>query len=112
MLYNKHELLTRDDPKVKEPIEGINDGQTYFVYSFMVAKPKRRYEVIYDVEPREVTATVKDNICYVYRSYQGRRGSCFGAYGRQLYFADTLEEASKAYERLSTKLKDKYSIDE
>ena len=112
MIYNKHELLTRDDPKVKEPIEGINDGQTYFVYSFMVAKPKRRYEVIYDVEPREVTATVKDNICYVYRAYKGHRRSSFGAYARQLYFADTLEEASKAYKILSTKLRNKYNIED
>ena len=112
MIYNKHELLTRDDPKVKEPIEGINDGQTYFVYSFMIAKPKRRYEVIYDVEPREVTATVKDNICYVYRAYKGHRRSSFGAYARQLYFADTLEEASKAYKILSTKLRNKYNIED
>lgn len=112
MLYNKHALLLRDDPNVKEPVEGIKDGQTYFVYSYIIGKPKRKYEVIYDVEPREVTATVQDNILYVYRSYKGRRASSFGAYGRQVYYADTLDEALSAYQRLVNREKNKYNIGE
>lgn len=108
MLYNKHTLLLRDDPNVKEPVEGIRDGQTYFVYSYVIGKPKRKYEVIYDVEPKEVTAMIKDNILYVFRSNKGKRLSMFGAYGRQVYFADTKEEAQREYEKLVNKTNKKY----
>lgn len=107
MIYNNYPLLLKTDAGVKEPIPGINNGQTYFVYSYIVGKVKRKVDVIYDVEPREVTATISDNILYVFRSYKGRRMSMFGAYGRQLYFADTQEEAEKGYQKLR-KQADKY----
>ncbi len=111
MLYNKHKVLLRTDPDVKTPVDGIENGKTYFVYSYIIGKPKKKYEVVYDVAPREVTATISDNILYVYRSYKGRRGSCFGAYGRQIYYADTLEEAIDAYEKLVTKQNRLYNIE-
>lgn len=99
MTYDKHELKLRGEDGVADTIDGIIDGNTYYVYSLIV----RNRKVVYQVEPREVVAHVKDDKLYVMKVGKGRRFSMFSAYGRQLYFADTIEEASRGYQRLISK---------
>ena len=99
MTYDKHELKLRDEDGVADVISGIVDGNTYYVYSLII----RNHKVLYQVEPREVVAHVKDDKLYVMKVGKGRRFSMFSAYGRQLYFADTIEEASRGYQRLISK---------
>lgn len=99
MVYNKYELKLRGEDGVADTIDGIIDGNTYYVYSLII----RNHKVVYQVEPREVVAHVKDDKLYVMKVGKGRRFSMFSAYGRQLYFADTIEEASRGYQRLISK---------
>ena len=99
MTYDKHELKLRDEDGVADVISGIVDGNTYYVYSLIVSNRK----VVYQVEPSGVVAHVKDDKLYVMKVGKGRRFSMFSAYGRQLYFADTIEEASRGYQRLISK---------
>ena len=99
MVYNKYELKLRGEDGVADTIDGIIDGNTYYVYSLII----RNHKVVYQVEPREVVAHVKDDKLYVMKVGKGRRFSMFSAYGRQLYFADTIEEASRAYQKLISK---------
>ena len=99
MTYDKHELKLRDEDGVADVISGIVDGNTYYVYSLIVSNRK----VVYQVEPSAVVAHVKDDKLYVMKVGKGRRFSMFSAYGRQLYFADTIEEASRGYQRLISK---------
>ena len=99
MVYNKYQLKLRDEDGVADIIDGIIDGNTYYVYSLII----RNHKVVYQVEPREVIAHIKDNKLYVMKVGKGRRFSMFSAYGRQLYFADTIEEASRGYQKLISK---------
>ena len=106
MVYNKYELKTRDEEGVSDVIPEIEDGKNYWVYSFIVRKVKRRYQVVYDVEPREATAYIKGDskkALIVMKKADSKRFTLFSAYGRQLYFADTAEEAESAYKRLKNK---------
>lgn len=99
MVYNKYELKLRGEDGVAGVVDGIVDGNTYYVYSLII----RNHKVVYQVEPKEVTAHIKDDKLYVMKVGKGRRFSMFSAYGRQLYFADTIEEASRAYQKLISK---------
>ena len=99
MVYNKYELKLWGEDGVADVISGIIDGNTYYVYSLII----RNHKVVYQVEPKEVTAHIKDGKLYVMKVGKGRRFSMFSAYGRQLYFADTIEEASRAYQKLISK---------
>ena len=111
MIYNKYELKTRDEEGVSEIIPEIEDWKDYWVYSFIVRKVKRRYQVVYNVEPKEATAYIKGDIkkaLFIMKKADSKRFTLFSAYGRQVYFADTAEEAEKAYKKLKKKILKNY----
>ena len=104
MIYNKHDLLLRDDPKVKEIIPEIKNENEYYVYSYIANKKGKKTNIIYDVSPRRILAKITNNCLYVISVNKGFRFSMFSAYGRQLYFADTEEEAIRGYNKLVKKI--------
>lgn len=104
MLYNKHKLLLINDQNVREAIPGIKNDTEYYVYSYILTKKGKKTIVAYDVSPRKVKTKIVDNCLYVMSINNGYRLRIFSAYGRQLYFADTEEEAIRAYNRLVNKL--------
>lgn len=114
MLYNKYTLRIRDEEGVMDAVSGIENGKEYWVYSFIVRKHRGRYEVVYNVEPRLVNAVVHEvngrKVGMAIRKGAGRRFSMFSCYARQVYFADTAEEAQRAYNSLVTRTQRKYDI--
>lgn len=115
MLYNKYELKTRDQEGVEELVNGIEDNKEYWVYSYIVRKLKGHYIPIYDISPRLVKAFIKDSpkgkVLMVMKINNKRRLSIFSCYGRQVYFADTEEEATRAYNRLVNKLNKEFDVE-
>lgn len=114
MIYNKYELKTRDEEGVMEVIPGIEDNKEYWVYSYIIRKVRGKYTVVYNIEPRQATALIKSSSAgqslVVMKAYKRHRFSMFSCYGRQVYFADTQEEAMRAYNRLVNKLDKKYFL--
>ena len=114
MIYNNYELKTRDEEGVMEVVPGIEDNKEYWVYSYIIRKVKGEYTVVYNIEPRQATALIKSSSAgqslVVMKAYKGHRFSMFSCYGRQVYFADTQEEAIRAYNRLVNKLDKKYFL--
>lgn len=115
MLYNKHKLKTRDEEGVGETVPGIEDGKEYWVYSYIVRKVKGHYSPVYNITPRTATALIKDSpagkILIVMKANKAYRFSMFSCYGRQVYFADTEEEATKAYNRLVNKVNKEFDVE-
>lgn len=114
MLYNKYVLKTRDEEGVMDAVPGIENGKEYWVYSFIVRKHRGKYEIVYNVEPRSAYAVVNEvngkRIGMVIKKGSGRRFSMFSCYARQVYFADSPEEANKAYASLVTHTERKYGM--
>lgn len=115
MLYNKYELKTRDQEGIGELVKGIEDNKDYWVYSYIVRKVKGHYVPVYNVPPRVATALIKESPkgknLIVMKTGNGHRFSMFSCYGRQVYFADTEEEATRAYNRLVNKVNKEFDVE-
>ena len=115
MLYNKYELETRDQVGIGELVKGIEDNKDYWVYSYIVRKVKGHYVPVYNVPPRVATALIKESpkgkSLIVMKTGNGNRFSMFSCYGRQVYFADTEEEATRAYNRLVNKVNKEFDVE-
>lgn len=115
MIYSKYELKTRDEKGVEELVPGIEDNKEYWVYSYIIRKHRGKYTVVYNIEPRQATALIKSSptgqSLVVMKAYEGHRFSMFSCYGRQVYFADTEEEAIRAYNRLVNKVNKDFDVE-
>lgn len=115
MLYNKYQLKTRDQEGVGEIVPGIEDGKEYWVYSYIVRKVKGHYLPVYNIAPRHATALIKDSPAgkslIVMKTNKAYRFSMFSCYGRQVYFADTEEEATRAYNKLVNKVNKEFDVE-
>lgn len=115
MLYNKYQLKTRDEKGVGEVVPGIEDGKEYWVYSYIVRKIRGHYIPVYNIEPKLATALIKDSpvgkTLIAIKTNKAYRFSMFSCYGRQVYFADTEEEATRAYNRLVNKVNKEFDVE-
>lgn len=108
MLYNNYDLKTRDEEGVSDIVPGIEHEKEYYVYSCIARKIKKEVVIVYDVSPRPATALIRETnnkkVLIAMHAQKGKRFSMFSAYGRQVYFADTPEEAEIAYFKLCRKV--------